>query len=112
VPNLTTTRVLSLGTKFIPSKVDNKAGKRKMFDFFNDFKRRLNNKMFFLQTTSQRSSKHNIFGQSSVVWLKSFWEAPYSFNIADNFCLAIRDRIDKFMEKASSNLVAQNLSNI
>ena len=47
-PNLANIRVLSLGTKFIPKW---KFEKRKnAFQYFNDFFRRMNNKVYFTET--------------------------------------------------------------
>ena len=43
-PNLATTRAFSLGTKFIPKWKNNKV--RKPFSKFEDFRRRMTNKMF------------------------------------------------------------------
>ena len=44
-PNLATTRVFSLGTKFIPKWKNVKI--KKPFSKFEDFRRRMTNKMFF-----------------------------------------------------------------
>jgi hypothetical protein len=45
-PNLATISVLSLGTKFIPKW--NSHNKKKNFAEFNDFRRQMNNKAFFV----------------------------------------------------------------
>ena len=48
-PNMATIRVLSLGTKFIPKWRDTNI--KNVFKKFGDFKRRLQNSMFFVETT-------------------------------------------------------------
>ena len=47
-PNLSTIRVLSLGTKFIPKWKFEK--RNNAFKNFNDFMRRMNNKVYFTET--------------------------------------------------------------
>ena len=58
-PNLTTTRVFSLGTKFIPvwkqMKVQNPFAK------FEDFRRRMSNKVYFTETTPGTFVKNKNF---------------------------------------------------
>ena len=49
-PNLATIRVLSLGTKFIPKWRD--ANLKFVFKKFGDFKRRLQDRMFFTEISS------------------------------------------------------------
>ena len=48
-PNLTTTRVFALGTKFIP--VWKRMDIKKPFAKFEDFRRRMSNKVYFAETT-------------------------------------------------------------
>ena len=48
-PNMATIRVLSLGTKFIPKWRDTNI--KNIFRKFGDFKRRLQNSMFYVETT-------------------------------------------------------------
>ena len=50
-PNMDTIRVLSLGTKFIPKWRDTNI--KNLFRKFGDFKRRLQNSMFFVETTQE-----------------------------------------------------------
>ena len=58
-PNLATTRVFSLGTKFIPVWKTMKIVKP--FSKFEDFRRRMTNKVFFEETTAGTFVKNKTF---------------------------------------------------
>ena len=58
-PNLTNTRVFSLGTKFIP--VWKNIGIIKPFSKFEDFHRKMSNKVFFEETTPGTFVKNKNF---------------------------------------------------
>jgi len=51
-PNLATVRVLSLGMKFIPKTQSLKW--KQVFSHFEDFRRKMNNKMFFFRGKETR----------------------------------------------------------
>ena len=58
-PNLTTTRAFSLGTKFIPVWKQMKV--QKPFAKFEDFRRRMSNKVYFTETTPGTFVKNKNF---------------------------------------------------
>ena len=64
-PNLATTRVFSMGTKFIPAWKKSKIWKP--CSKFQDFRRRMTNKMFFEETTPGVFVRNRKFG------LKNNW---------------------------------------
>jgi hypothetical protein len=104
VPNLTGNRVLSLGTKFAPTKVAPVWAD--IFENFNDFKRKLKNKMFFhLKYGNQKMDGNFPF------FIKSIWETDENFPIIDNFCWSVRDRIADLVNSKSKTKAASNLSN-
>jgi hypothetical protein len=94
VPTLITNRVLSLGTKFAPTKVaPNWAD---IFGNFKDLRRKLKNKMFFhLKSGTQKS---NI---SYTYFIKSTWETDENFSTIDKFCWSLRDRIAEMVNTKS-----------
>jgi len=102
-PNLATTRVFSMGTKFIPVWKNTKIWKP--FSKFQDFRRRMNNKMFFEETTPGVFVRNRKFG------LKNNWWASTQYKEIDEFCYKIRDGIANIIE--SKNILnVQNLSKL
>ena len=71
-PNLATTRVFSMGTKFIP--VWKKTKIYKPFSKFQDFCRRMTNKMFFEETTPGVFVRNKIFGINAIGGLLNITE--------------------------------------
>ena len=66
-PNLSTIRVLSLGTKFIPKWKFEK--RNNAFMFYKDFIRRMQNKVYFTET------KPGMFEKNPKFKVKTNWEA-------------------------------------
>ena len=89
-PNMATIRVLSLGTKFIPKWRD--ANLKFAFRKFDDFKRRLQNKMYFLE------SSPGIFWLDKQFHLKNRFVAENTYNEVDEFCWQLRDGIIELIE--------------
>ena len=89
-PNLATTRVFSMGTKFIP--VWKNAKIWKPFSKFQDFRRRMTNKMFFEETTP------GVFVRNKKFGLKNNWWASAQYKEIDKFCFKIRDGIANIIE--------------
>ena len=83
---MATIRVLSLGTKFIPKWSD--ANLKQTFRKFVDFKRRLQNSMFFVETTPRMSCLNKQFR------LKNHHVAKGKFNEMDEFCWQLKDGIN------------------
>jgi hypothetical protein len=104
MPNLITNRVLSLGTKFAPTKVTPQWVD--IFENFKDFKRKLKNKMFFhLKSGTQFKAKKFLY------FIKSTWETDENLPIIDNFCWNVRDKIAEMVDTKSEAKTATNLSN-
>jgi hypothetical protein len=91
---MATIRVLSLGTKFITKWRDNNLKHR--FKKFGDFKRRLQNCMFFSETTS------GTFCLDKQFHLKKHFVASNTFNEVDEFCWQLRDGINNIIETLSN----------
>ena len=89
-PNLTTTRVFSLGTKFIPICKNMKI--KKPFAKFEDFRRRMSNKAYFSETTP------GTFVRDKNFHIKFNWWANEQYNEIDNFCFKLRDVITNLFE--------------
>ena len=102
-PNLATTRVFSMGTKFIPVWKNTKIWKP--FSKFQDFRRRMNNKMFFEETTPGVFERNRKFG------LKNNWWASTQYKEIDEFCYKTRDGIANIID--SKNILnVQNMSKL
>ena len=101
-PNMATIRVLSLGTKFIPKWRDTNI--KKIFRKFGDFKRRLQNSTFFVETTAGTYCLNKQFR------LKNYFVARDSSPEIDEFCWQLRDGINDIMENFAKNDVSSNLS--
>jgi len=71
-PNLTTTRVFSLGTKFIPVWRQMKV--QKPFANFEDFRRKMSNKVYFTKTTP------GTFVRNKNFHIKNNWWANEQYN--------------------------------
>ena len=100
-PNMATIRVLSLGTKFFPKWRDNNL--KHTFEKFGEFKRRLQNCMFFSETTP------GTFCLDKQFHLKKHFVAPHTFNEVDEFCWQLRDGINDIIE---NNVKFDNTSNL
>jgi len=103
-PNLATIRVLSLGTKFIPKWRD--ANLKFVFKKFGDFKRRLQNKMFFTETSP------GTFCLQKQFQLKKHFVSRDTFNEIDEFCWQLRDGINEIIENQVKFDVNSNLSSM
>jgi len=102
-PNLATTRVFSMGTKFIP--IWKKTKIYKPFSKFLDFRRRMTNKMFFEETTPGVFIRNKKFG------IKNNWWASEHYREINEFCFKIRDGIAGIIN-AGNILNKQNLSKL
>ena len=103
-PNLNTTRVFALGTKFIPKWRKNNFNKA--FSNFNDFRRRLNNIIYFEETNPGVFVKNKSFRLKSTFW------ASDSYKELDDFCFNIRDEINHVILESIKDRKSQNLSNL
>ena len=76
-PNMATIRVLSLGTKFIPKWRD--PNLKHTFKKFGDFNRRMQNSMFFSETSP------GTYHLNKKIHLKSHFVSPETFNEGNEF---------------------------
>ena len=83
-PNLATIRVLSLGTKFIPKWKFEK--RNNAFKIFNDFIRRMNNKVYFTET------KPGVFDRNAKFKLKTNFVANIQYKEIDMFGWRVREK--------------------
>ena len=90
-PNLATIRVLSLGMKFIP-KTQLLQWKNN-FANFEDFRRRLNNKMFFFVEKTPGT-----FVREKSFRIKSSWNCMEEYKNVNTFCFNVRDRLDNVFQ--------------
>ena len=102
-PNLATIRVLSLGTKFIPKWKFEK--RNNMFKYFNDFIRRMNNKVYFTET------KPGVFERNARFKLKSNFVADIQYKEINSFGWRVREKISQVIEKVAKQKFGQNMSN-
>ena len=102
-PNIATIRVLSLGTKFIPKWKFEK--RNNAFKHFNDFIRRMHNKVYFTET------KTGVFEKNPKFKLKSNFVANTQYKEIEAFGWKIRDRIDNAIESMIKAKTKQNISN-
>ena len=92
-----------MGTKFIP--VWKKTKIYKPFCKFQDFRRRMTNKMFFEETTPGVFVRNKIFG------IKNDWWTSEHYREVDEFCFKVRDGIANIID--SKNILnKQNLSKL
>ena len=89
-PNISTIRVLSLGTKFIPKWKFEK--RNNAFKNFNDFIRRMHNKVYFTET------KPGVFEKNSKFKLKTNFVANTKYKEVEAFGWRVRDRINFAVE--------------
>jgi hypothetical protein len=101
-PNMATIRVLSLGTKFIPKWGE--ANIKNVFRKFGDFKRRLQNSLFFVETTPGTYCLNKQFH------LKNYFVAKESSKEIDEFCWQLRDGINDIVENLAKSDINSNLS--
>ena len=101
-PDMATIRELSLDTKFIPKWRD--ANLKQTFRKFGDFKRRLQNSMFFTETTP------GTFCLNKQFCLKNHYVAKDTFNEVDEFCWQLRDGINEIVENHIKYDYSFNLS--
>ena len=87
-PKLATMRVLSLGTKFIPKW--NQCSRKRTFVDFNDFRRKLNTRAFFVE------EKPGLFVQCKEFRVKNYFVPPEEDKDIHSFCWELRDEIDNF----------------
>ena len=100
-PNMATIRVLSLGTKFIPKWRD--ANLKLTFKNFGDFNRKMQNKMFFSETSP------GTFKLNKQFHLKTHFVSKETFNEVDEFCWLLRDGISNLVEKFIKSDFSTNL---
>ena len=102
-PNISTIRVLSLGTKFIPKWKFEK--RNNVFKNFNDFITRMHNKVYFTET------KPGVFEKNSKFKLKTNFVANTKYKEVEAFGWRVRDRINDAIEQMTKIKYTQNLSN-
>ena len=102
-PNLATIRVLSLGTKFIPKRKFEK--RNNTFKYFNDFIRRMHNKVYFTET------KPGVFERNARFKLKTNFVANIKYKEIDLFSWRVREKITEVVEKTLKQKFGQNISN-
>ena len=102
-PNISTIRVLSLGTKFIPKWKFEK--RNNAFKNFNNFMRRMHNKVYFTET------KPGIFEKNSKFRLKTNWVANTQYKEVEALGWRIRVRINNAIESMEKTKNVQNMSN-
>jgi len=101
-PKLDTVRVLSLGTKFIPKW--EKIKTTQTFKWFNDFKNKLNKKVYHFY-----ESKPGIFEKNPPFFVKNK-NVPFTeYTAVNTFCWNVRDEINVLFQKDLSG--NQNMSN-
>jgi len=100
-PNMATIRVLSLGTKFIPKWRDPNI--KHTFKNFGDFNRRMQNNMFFSETSP------GTYHLNKKFHLKSHFVSPETFNEVNEFCWLLRDGINDLVEKFIKSDSTSNL---
>ena len=103
-PNLATVRVLSLGMKFIP-KTDSLKWKN-VFSKFEDFRRRMNNKMFFFTEKTPGT-----FIRDKHFRIKNYWSCPSEYQNVNNFCYNVRDWLDELFQNTLGTKRSQNMTN-
>ena len=102
-PNMSTIRVLSLGTKFIPKwKFEKRSN---VFVFFKDFLRRMQNKVYFTEV------KPGVYKRDSKFKLKTDFVAHKQYKEIDAFGWRIRERINSVIESMKNEKSSQNISN-
>ena len=97
-----TIRVLSLGTKFIPKWEKTKT--TQTFKWFNDFKNKLNKKVYHFY-----ESKPGIFEKNPPFYVKSKNAPLTEYTAVNTFCWNLRDEINILFQKDLSG--NQNMSN-
>ena len=102
-PNLATIKVLSLGTKFIPKWKFEK--RNTAFKYFNNFVRRMNNKVYFTET------KPGVFEKNASFKLKSNFVANIQYKEINLFGWRVREKINEVIEKMVKQKFGQNISN-
>ena len=102
-PNLSTIRVLSLGTKFIPKWKFEK--RNTAFMYFKDFLRKMQNKVYFTET------KPGFFEKNSKFKVKTNWEAKIVHKEVEAFGWRVREKISEMIESKIHEKVGQNISN-
>ena len=100
---MATIRVLSLGTKFIPKRKFEK--RNDTFKYFNDFIRRMHNKVYFTET------KPGVFERNARFKLKTNFVANIKYKEIDSFGWRVREKITEIVEKTLKQKFGQNISN-
>ena len=102
-PSLATIRVLSLGTKFIPKWKFEK--RNNAFKFFNDFIRKMNNKVYFTET------RPGFFERNARFTLKTNFVANIQYKEINLFGWRVREKINEVIERMVKQKFGQNMSN-
>ena len=102
-PNLSTIRVLLLGTKFIPKWKFEK--RNNAFIYFKEFLRKMQNKVYFTE------SKPGVFEKNPKFKVKTNWEADIINKEVEAFGWRVRDKISEMIESKIHEKVGQNISN-
>ena len=90
--------------KFIP-KTESLKWKR-VFSNFEDFRRRMNNKMFFFVEKTPGT-----FVRDKTFRIKSLWSCAEEYNNVNRFCYDIRDRLNVLFQSTMGMKRSQNMSN-
>ena len=76
-----------------------------MFEYFNDFVRRMNNEVYFTET------KPGVFERNARFELKSNFVAKIQYKEINLFGWRVREKINKVIEKMVKQKFGQNISN-
>ena len=96
--------MLSLGMKFIPKTESLKW--RNVFSKFEDFRRRMNNKMFFFVEKTP-----GIFIRDKTFRIKSKWNRAEKYKDVNDFCYNVSDRLNDLFQNTMGMKRSQNMSN-
>ena len=91
-PKLDTILVLSRGGNFIPKWEKTKT--TQMFQWFNDFKNKLNRKVYNFY-----ESKPGVFGKSNPFHVKNKYVPRIEYTAINTFCWNVRDEINILFQK-------------
>ena len=79
---------------------------KNVFSKFEDFRRRMNNKMFFFIEKTP-----GVYERDKQFRVKSSWSCGEDFNDVNNFCWKVRENLRSLFENNIGIKRAQNFSN-
>ena len=77
-----------------------------MFSNFENFRQRMDNKMFFFVEYAPGT-----FVRDKTFRMKSSWSCMQEYNSVNKFCFDVRDRLDEVFQHTMGTKRAQNMSN-